>query len=155
MSKPVILIVPGAWHRAEHYQRLNDGLRKFDYEAIGLTLPSLDCNPVVTSWDKDAEAIREVIVQYFNSSKDVIVIAHSYGGVPMSEAVKGLGKKAREAQGLKTGVVRLIYMCAIAAQEGQSLVSQTAPVTDEEQQVAKLQAQGSQMREVRRFFPKN
>jgi alpha-beta hydrolase superfamily lysophospholipase len=116
MSKPVVIIVPGAWHRPKHYQRLNDGLEKFNYEAIGVTMPSVDSKPVVTSWDKDAEAVREQIIKCFDGDKDVIVIAHSYGGVPMSEAVKGLGKKAREEKGLKGGVVRLIYMCAIATQ---------------------------------------
>lgn len=152
MSKPVIVIVPGAWHRPKHYQKVNDGLQKFQYEAVGVTLPSVDSKPPLASWDKDAEAVRDVILASLNADKDVIVIAHSYGGVVMSEAVKGLGKKAREEQGLKAGVVRLIYMCAIAPQEGQSLQSLTMPVTDEEMQMAQRQMQAAKIEEVRWFF---
>lgn len=152
MSKPVIVIVPGAWHRPKHYQRINDGLQKFQYEAVGVTLPSVDSKPPLTSWDKDAEAAREVILKSLDAGKDVIVIAHSYGGVVMSEAVKGLGKNAREEQGLGAGVVRLIYMCAIAPQEGQSLQSQTKPVTDEELQLQQRQQQAIHMQEVWWFF---
>jgi pimeloyl-ACP methyl ester carboxylesterase len=148
MSKPVIVIVPGAWHRPKHYQRINDGLQKFQYEAVGVTLPSVDSKPPLTSWDKDAKAAREVILKSLDAGKDVIVIAHSYGGVVMSEAVKGLGKKAREEQGLRAGVVRLIYMCAIAPQEGQSFQSQTKPVTDEELQLQQRQQQAIHIQEV-------
>jgi hypothetical protein len=53
----------------------------------------------------------------------------------MSEAVKGLGKEAREKQGLKTGVVRLVYMCAMAMPEGQTHVAQIAPVIPEEEEI--------------------
>ena len=70
----------------------------------------------------------------------------------MSEAVKGLGKKTREEQGLDAGVVRLIYMCAIAPQEGQSLQRLTMPVTDEEMQMAQRQMQAVKIEEVRWFF---
>jgi len=139
--------VPGAWHRPKHYERLNMGLEKFNYESVGVTLPSVDSKPPVTSWDKDAEAIRVEIMRNLDSGKDVIVIAHSYGGVPMSEAVKGLGKQTREQQGLSTGVLRLIYMCAVALQKGESLVTQTAPVTPEEVERAQQQMKAMHMEE--------
>ena len=134
MSKPVIVIVPGAWHRAKHYQHINDGLEKSGYEAIGITLPTLDSRPPNAVWDQDAETVRQLILKNLDSGKDVIVIAHSFGGVAMSEAVKGLGKKAREEQGLKGGVVRLIYMCAMALPKGQSHIGQMSLGQEEPQQ---------------------
>jgi hypothetical protein len=133
MSKPVIVIVPGAWHRPRHYHHLNEGLEPLGYEAIGVTMPSVDSHPPHPSWDQDAAAVREVITKQLDAGRDVVVVAHSFGGVAMSEAVKGLGKKAREEQGLKGGVVRLVYMTAMAMPAGQNYVGQLAPKTPEEE----------------------
>lgn len=135
MAKSVIVIVPGAWHRPQHFQHLIDRLNTLNYEAVGVTLPSVDSSPPHESWDQDAQAVRKVILEYLDAGKDVIGLAHSFGGVPMSEAVKGLGQEAREKQGLKSGVVRLVYMCAMAMPEGQTHVAQVAPVTPEEEEI--------------------
>ncbi|GAD95939.1 hypothetical protein ANI_1_1316164 [Paecilomyces variotii No. 5] len=132
MSKPVIVLTPGAWHRPEHYKYVIEDLQKLGYEAVGVTLPTVDSNPPLTSWDKDAEAVRMEILKHLDAGKDVIAIAHSYGGLVMSEGVKGLGKKAREEQGQKTGVLKLIYMCAVASQEGKTFAELTKAETEEE-----------------------
>ncbi|KNG86422.1 hypothetical protein ANOM_005505 [Aspergillus nomiae NRRL 13137] len=149
-NTPTIIIVPGSWHCPKHYKYLIDGLAKFNYEAVGVTLPSVNSSPPHASWDQDAQAVREVIMKSLDSGNDVIVIAHSFGGVAMSEAVKGLGKKAREEQGLKGGVVRLIYMCAMALPEGQTHVGQIQPQTPEEEELERqrqeLQAKYGGMR---------
>jgi hypothetical protein len=34
-------------------------------------------------------------------------VAHSFGGFPITESAKGLGKQEREKQGKKGGIVRL------------------------------------------------
>jgi hypothetical protein len=53
----------------------------------------------------------------------------------MSEAVKSLGKKERESQGLKGGVIKLIYMCAMALPEGQTHIGQMVPASPEEEEI--------------------
>lgn len=53
----------------------------------------------------------------------------------MSEAVKGLGKEARRKQGLPGGVLRLIYICAMALPEGQTHLGQLQPRTPEEEEL--------------------
>ncbi|OOO13791.1 hypothetical protein OAory_01023860 [Aspergillus oryzae] len=149
-NNPTIVIVPGSWHCPKHYKYLIDGLAKFNYEAVGVTLPSVNSSPPHASWDQDAQAVREVILKSLDNGNDVIAVAHSFGGVAMSEAVKGLGKEAREKQGLKGGVVRLIYMCAMALPEGQTHVGQIQPQTPEEEELERqrqeLQAKYGGMR---------
>ncbi|CAL5873314.1 uncharacterized protein PFLUO_LOCUS7585 [Penicillium psychrofluorescens] len=135
MTKPAIVIIPGAWHRPKHYQHLIDSLAKVNYEAVGVTMPSVDSSPPHTSWDQDAQAVRRVILEYLDAGKDVIAIAHSFGGIAMSEAAKGLGKQDREKQGLKGAVLRLVYMTAMALPKGQTHVGQIKPVTPEEEEV--------------------
>lgn len=148
MSKPAVVIVPGAWHRPQHYQKLIEKLHEHEYEAVGVPLASVDAKLPVPSWEKDAQAIRNEVLRKLDAGKDVITIAHSYGGIPMGEAVKGLGKKAREEQGFKTGVTRLIYMCAVAPKEGQTFQDATNPVTEEEIQAAMRRMQAGKIEEV-------
>jgi hypothetical protein len=68
----------------------------------------------------DATYISEVIEHLADQEKDVLLISHSYGGVPATESVKGLSKKARKKKGKKGGVVHLGYMTALVPEAGQS-----------------------------------
>ncbi|OAX80393.1 hypothetical protein ACJ72_05271 [Emergomyces africanus] len=141
-NKPVVVIVPGSCHRAEHYQRLIHELAKSNYEATGVTPPSLDSNPPHTSWDKDAQEVRRVIMENIDAGRDVIAVAHSFGGVAMSEAVKGLGKRGCDDRSLKGGVVGLVYMTAMALVEGQSQASLIIPQTPEEKELSLAYQEG-------------
>lgn len=85
--------------------------------------------------DKDAQAVRRAIMANLDTGHDVVAVAHSFGGVAMSEAVKGLGKEARNKQGLPGGVLRLVYMCAMALPEGQTHLGQLQPRTPEEEEL--------------------
>ena len=137
MAKPVIVIVPGAWHRPQHYQRLIARLTKVGYEAVGVNMPSVDSSPPHKSWDQDAQAVRKVIMKYLDAGDDVITVAHSFGGVAMSEAIKGLGRQDRERDGFQSAVIRLVYMCAMALPKGQSHLGQLVPTTPEEEEMEK------------------
>jgi pimeloyl-ACP methyl ester carboxylesterase len=137
MIKPAIVIVPGAWHRPQHYHYVIDGLKKLGYEAEGVDLPSIDSSPPHSTWEKDAEEVRRVILKYLDAGKDVITVAHSFGGIAMAEAAKGLGKADREKQGLESSVRQLIYMCAMALPKGQSYAGQMVPATPEEEELDK------------------
>jgi hypothetical protein len=50
--------------------------------------------------------------------RDVILVMHSYGGVPGSAAALGLGKKERTAQGKKAGVIGQIFYAAMLQKGG-------------------------------------
>jgi pimeloyl-ACP methyl ester carboxylesterase len=54
--------------------------------------------------------------------KDVVVVAHSYGGVVASAAVNGLDKIARGAANKPCGVVKVVFLSAFALDKGQSLL---------------------------------
>jgi triacylglycerol esterase/lipase EstA (alpha/beta hydrolase family) len=135
MTYPAIVIVPGAWHRPAHFQGLIDELAKVNYDAEAVTIPSVDSSPPLASWNEDAQAVRQVIMNKLDAGKDVVVLAHSFGGVAMSEAAKGLGKKDRDAQGFKGGITKLVYMCAMALPEGQTHIGQLVPQTPEEEEL--------------------
>ncbi|KAI9869807.1 MAG: hypothetical protein M1830_005074 [Pleopsidium flavum] len=47
---------------------------------------------------------------------------HSYGGLPSGEAAKGFVKMQRERDGMKGGIVRLVYLCSLVLPEDASLM---------------------------------
>jgi hypothetical protein len=76
--------------------------------------------PGLPSVADDAAAIRQTVTKFADEGKDVVLIAHSYGGTPTSESIKGISKAEREKEGKKGGVVRVAYMTALVPALGTS-----------------------------------
>lgn len=110
MSKPTYVLVPGAWHSPEIYKDVVDSLAKHGYPAVGLPLPSVGATPALYDFSEDVTAIRSCLAELVSQDKDVILVVHSYAGLPGGEATKDLGKKEREAQGLKGGIIRYVVI---------------------------------------------
>jgi pimeloyl-ACP methyl ester carboxylesterase len=64
-----------------------------------------------------------VLSSLADGGHDIVIILHSYGGIPGTQAVAGLSKTSRLAEGKKGGVIALVYLCAFLLQKGESLVS--------------------------------
>lgn len=139
MPNPTIIIIPGSWHVPAHYKRLITALSAQNYRALAIPLPSVNSSPPLSTWEEDALAIRKAIMDELGAGRDVIALAHSFGGVAMGEAVKGLGKgdRMRDGSGVQTGVIGLVYMCAMALPKGQSHVGQMVPVGAVEEEIEK------------------
>ena len=122
--RPSILIVPGAWHQIEAYQPFISHLHDAGLAASAVSLPSFDTNtPWETSCSADAEAIRVQILNLIDKeAKDVIVVTHSYGGIPVGGAVSGLSKIARTKEGKQGGVIGIVYITAFVFLEGTSIL---------------------------------
>ncbi|KAF2636920.1 hypothetical protein P280DRAFT_472787 [Massarina eburnea CBS 473.64] len=71
----------------------------------------------------DADHINAEAGKLADEGKDVILVAHSYGGVPTSQSIKGVSKAEREKVGKKGGVVRVAYMAALVPELGGSAAS--------------------------------
>jgi pimeloyl-ACP methyl ester carboxylesterase len=94
-------------------------LNEAGYPTIGQSLPSVGASPGLPSFDEDVSAIRNCLTKLIEEEeKDVILVMHSYSGMPGTEAPVGLGKKEREQKALNGGVVRLVYIMAYAMPEG-------------------------------------
>ncbi|KIX97027.1 uncharacterized protein Z520_07141 [Fonsecaea multimorphosa CBS 102226] len=89
-SKPSLVFVPGAWHRAETWGKIATILEtQHQYKCRLVTLPSTLSDPAATLLD-DIEAVRAAIVAETSQGHDVVVVMHSYGGIPGQSAIKGL-----------------------------------------------------------------
>ena len=86
----------------------------------------LSCNspdPASATCSKDADIVRNAILPVLDQGKDVLVLAHSYGGIPAGGAVKGLSKVQREKEGEKAGVIGLVYVSAFVVPGDVSLLT--------------------------------
>lgn len=122
-SKPTILLIPGAWHRGDAWTPVASLLQQQGYHVEAVTLPSAGGSLSSTMTD-DAEHIRtKYLDDLIAQGRDVIVVMHSYSGVPGTECIKGVARKDLAAQGKPGGVIALVYVAAFLISAGQSLGS--------------------------------
>lgn len=85
---PTLVFVPGAWHKPTCYTKITKLLQaKHNLKCVSITLPSTTGNPDATFKD-DVDAAREAISGETSRGYDVVVIAHSYGGMVGNSAIK-------------------------------------------------------------------
>ncbi|CAL8584660.1 hypothetical protein XPA_010248 [Xanthoria parietina] len=118
-SKPVFVLVPGSAQNPSHYAYLKHLLLSQGYGVLSALLPTVGTGANVTVAD-DAEYIRSrmLLPVLDNEKHNVILISHSYGGLPASAAARGLGKSDRAAEGKTTSVLGQIFIAAILAKGG-------------------------------------
>ncbi|KAL2072190.1 hypothetical protein VTL71DRAFT_11533 [Oculimacula yallundae] len=125
-SKPDFIIVPGAWHGPDSFAPTTALLNSAGYDVHGVTLPCLGANPPLKSFDPDVLAVQKVLNKVLSTGKDVIMIYHSYGSVPGSEALKEYVNEVGTGKGGKQGwgkVRRLVFVTAFVLPEGGSLMA--------------------------------
>jgi pimeloyl-ACP methyl ester carboxylesterase len=86
---PTLVFVPGCWHKPTYYDKITKLLQgQHKLNCMSITLPSTTGNPAATFKD-DLDATREAISSEITHGRDVVVIAHSYGGMVGNSAIKG------------------------------------------------------------------
>lgn len=133
-SPPQLLIVPGSYTSALAYISIRDHLRKSHPslpEAIIYDLPTASSGPPLpppTLYD-DAAFFAEKITELVDQGVDVVLFAHSYGGVVAREAMKGVSKAERESQGKSGGVAKVIYLSSVICEPGETCAEVLKDVT--------------------------
>ena len=94
--KPVLVLVPGAWHGASTWDKITSLMKAQQYKCVPVALPSATPNPSTTFSD-DVEAVRASIVAETTQGRDVVVVVHSYGGQVGNSAIKGLARRKQDA----------------------------------------------------------
>ncbi|KAF3059711.1 hypothetical protein GL218_04595 [Daldinia childiae] len=147
MSNPTILIVGGSFAPPEIYDNIVDAIAAKGYDIKALHYPSvgLRAGPrpekLPTMYD-DAAFVAKEISKLADDGKDIVLVAHSYGGVPATESTKGLTKKERQSQGKRGGIVRLAYMTSLVPPVGRSSRSLLAEIPSENRIEFKNDEQG-------------
>ncbi|KAI5926281.1 alpha/beta-hydrolase [Camillea tinctor] len=122
-SSPVLVLVPGAFGTPAGYDQLLPYLKEAGIPTHPGPYPS--CNPpdpTTATCSKDIAALRDnTLLPLLDQQKDIVILAHSYGGVVAGGAAKGLDKPTRTAQGHTSSVIGLIYVAGNITLENEAL----------------------------------
>lgn len=130
--KPTIALVPGSFSTTAAYDKLIEQLSKHGYPILRIGLKSVGGIVPATSLD-DAAHIQSTLLPLVENGKEIVVIMHSYGGIPGTDGTKGLAKVDQTAAGKTGGVIALVYVAALMIQQGASLAStrgESGPLPD-------------------------
>lgn len=137
MDQISILLIPGAFGLPEFYQPVIEAVVSKGFAIQVLHLPTVgptkgqgrEGSELPTMYD-DAAYISKAIASLADASKKVILVAHSYGGVPTTQSILGLRLGERRAEGKRGGVVHLAYMTALVPALGCSAADVLSSVPD-------------------------
>lgn len=107
--RPSFLLVHGAWHRSGSWDLVREALSADGWTVRTVDLPSAgpQRTPAAGMYD-DADAITAHLRR---AEGPVIVVGHSYGGLPLTQAAAG------------PPAAHLVYLAAYLPEEGESLLS--------------------------------
>ncbi|OBT41091.1 hypothetical protein VE00_09335 [Pseudogymnoascus sp. WSF 3629] len=89
---PTLVFVPGAWHKPTCYDKIIKPLEEqHKLKCIRVTLPSTSGDPEAT-FKNDIDAAQDAISSETTQGRNVVVIAHSYGGMVGGSSIKGFAK---------------------------------------------------------------
>ncbi|KAM0345676.1 hypothetical protein ACHAPU_006331 [Fusarium lateritium] len=115
-ERPVIAIVHGAWHRPSHYKAFAESLTKKGFtvlQPLNATSGNEEDIKGKTHLD-DVEAIRKALQPDLDNGKRIVLVCHSYGGIPGSAAAEGYQVHEREGTGLSGGISHIVYITSFA-----------------------------------------
>lgn len=135
MGQLSMLIIPGASAVPEFYSPIISAVTAHGFDIKVLHIPSVGTpgpreGAPPTMYD-DAAFISTHVKSLADAGKDIILITHSYGGVPGTQSVQGLSKKEREAHGLEGGIVGIAYITSLVPNLGEPAASVQAPMPEE------------------------
>ena len=125
--RPVIIVVPGASQSPSHYAYLIHLLQSQGWPTQSALLPSTGTYGKESTAENDVIFIRtHMLLPVLDVEKhNVILLLHSYSGMPGSAAALGLGKAERASKGKSTAVLGQIYISAMIPKggDGQPIIS--------------------------------
>jgi pimeloyl-ACP methyl ester carboxylesterase len=117
-NRPVVVLVHGAWHGAWCWMDLQPALSVRGLPSVAVELPSTSrTRPLPAGLSDDADAVVEVLASI---DAPVLLVAHSYGGLPATEAAVRCDN-----------VAHLVYVAAFRLGAGESLPSSASPQNSE------------------------
>ena len=123
-DKPTVIFVPGAFHTPAHYEPIISQLKKLSSPSLAVSLPTIGTHASTAGLAEDIQVIRSKLEEMVNQeARDVVLVAHSYGGNPVCQAVKGFEKSERTRSGQSGGIIHCIFINALLFAEGESIVS--------------------------------
>lgn len=131
-SKPTFVFVPGAWYGGSYFKPLKAVLSSppYSYDFVSVSLPTIltplsdsTWSTVQETFENDVNVIREKIDSVIDTGSNVVLVMHSWGGIPSTETMKYFknggysDSKGREGKGK---IVRMVWVASFPLLEGVS-----------------------------------
>ncbi|PVH87534.1 alpha/beta-hydrolase [Cadophora sp. DSE1049] len=124
LQNTAFVLVPGSFSPTTFYEKITPLLKNRGFDVHPTALQSAGERPASkgpATFQEDAAYIHSTLLQLVEQGKDVVLAMNSYGGLPGTEATKGLSKGERGKEGKEGGVVALVYLASFIAPVGMSL----------------------------------
>ncbi|OOG00094.1 hypothetical protein ASPCADRAFT_161612 [Aspergillus carbonarius ITEM 5010] len=118
---PTLILTPGAWYPPTAFDPLIAKLPTYTCHAVAF--PSIQNAPHIQDLQPDIETVRSLIEKEADAGNDIVIISHSWSGLPVNSALTSLSKESRQKEGKTGGVVKLIFISAFIPEVGESLIA--------------------------------
>jgi pimeloyl-ACP methyl ester carboxylesterase len=117
---PTLVVFAGAFHTTDYLAPLSSTLTQDGFRVACHSLPSVGSGSVGLADDvASMAAVLDGLID--GQAKDVVLVLHSYAGIPGSVVIGGRSKTAREKAGKAGGIVGVVYIGALLPRESDSL----------------------------------
>lgn len=109
------VLVPGSFVTPVEYDKMITLLESKGHSVKPVELLSVNDGSRMppATFEEDVSHIRSAILEILNKVKhNVVLVVHSYSGVPGSSAVSGLSIKDRKSAGHETAVTGIVYIAS-------------------------------------------
>lgn len=126
-----LVLVHGGFHQPNCFDAAKSRLSAAGFAPIvAVSNPSVGTDPSITV-DDDARNIAAELAPFLAQGRQFVALSHSYGGTPLTVALKTLSVAHREAQGLQGGVRAVVYLTSnMPPTKGLSALSMFPPGLD-------------------------
>lgn len=122
---PTIVLVAGAFGTPASFDRLLPFFKAEGFATVAAPYPSSNPpEPSNASCEADIVHVRDNVIQPLveKEHRQLVILAHSYGGIVAAGAAKGFDYATRRSQGLAGGVSGLVYIAGNIAHDKESLL---------------------------------
>jgi len=112
--KATILLIHGAWHNPSSFDKVIPKLEALSYPVLTVSLPTSGAPAPTPSVNEDIAAIHAITIPLMDAGKEIVIAAHSYGGIPGCASTEGHSIPERAAAGKKGGIKAILFMTAFA-----------------------------------------
>jgi alpha-beta hydrolase superfamily lysophospholipase len=122
-SKPTFVMVPGAGHGPEVWDKVSSLLEQQGYHTVSIDLPTTSGNPS-KSFKDDVNVTQGIIRAETSQGHNVVVVVHSYGGMVGESAIRGFSRPKDNAPiSASNGyIIGLIVIASVYAPPGMTFL---------------------------------
>lgn len=120
--KPSVVLIPGSYCPALFYNDLKHLLLQAGYDVHLHDLPTTSRAPGLApaSLSDDGVYFHAIIKHLVSEGRDVVVVAHSYGGIVLRESIHNLSKQHRQKENKTGGISKLVYISPLLLDEDEN-----------------------------------